>query len=78
MVHYVISYYTLHRFTHNISKTDWSIVNLPTSVRGPFLCKGMIFAYFHSEGNSLALKEFSNINFNGYAILFAVSISILE
>jgi len=32
------------------------------------LCKGVIFAYFHPEGNSLALKELSNINFNGYAI----------
>jgi len=42
------------------------------------LCKGVIFAYFHSEGNSLALKELSNINFNGYAISFAVSNSILE
>jgi len=38
----------------------------------------MIFAYFHSKGNSLALKELSNINFNGYAILFAVSNNILE
>ena len=70
IVHYVISYYTLQQFTHNISKTDWSIVT--NLCQRAFLCNGVIFAYFHSKGNSLALKELSNINFNGYAILFAV------